>query len=121
MELREAMIELEMDSETVLRRFGGNSGLLYKFMKKFKDDPTFERLAEAVKNKQAGDIEIQAHTLKGIAMNLGFDALGAKSAAIVECMRSEGDKSICMEKAGPLFDSAREEHDKIIDVLKRLD
>ena len=121
MVLNEAMNELNMDSEKILRRCGGNSALLHKFMKKFIDDETFNKLAEALSNKQADEIEIQAHTLKGIAMNLGFDALGAKSAAIVECMRSNDSECLCIEKAGPLFDSAREEHEKIINVLNQMD
>lgn len=121
MVLNEAMKELKMDSETVLRRFGGNSALLHKFMKKFIDDRTFGMLAAAVENRQSAEIEIQAHTLKGIAMNLGFDILGAKSTEIVACMRENDDESSRLEKVGPLFESAREEHDKIINVLARLD
>ncbi len=89
MQLREVMEELGMDYEGVLKRFGGSSALAERLLRKFPGDPTFSRLKEAVERKDAAGMLAQAHTLKGVAGNLGFNGLYEVCRDMVVCLRAE--------------------------------
>lgn len=61
--------------------------MIRKFVLKYPSDPTYDQLCTAV---QAQDWETAfraAHTLKGVAQNLGFDRLYQSSAALTEALR----------------------------------
>ena len=65
-----------------------NDRLITKFMLKFPGDDSITILREAVK---AGDIETSfrgAHTLKGVAANLGFTELQQAASDLTEQLRS---------------------------------
>ncbi len=74
----EAVPELPgIDTVTGLRRVGGNAALYLKILKNFRDSQTdaVQRIQVAA---EAGDTERarrEAHTLKGLAGNIGADAL----------------------------------------------
>ena len=46
----------------VLLRFGGNEGLLIKFLKKFAADQTFAALTSALKDERGEEVFRAAHT-----------------------------------------------------------
>ena len=75
MGLKEVMEELGMDYEGVLNRFGGSSALAERILRKFPNDPSFAGLQEAVKTENGDGMLTYAHTLKGVAGNLGFERL----------------------------------------------
>lgn len=61
--------------------------LIEKFMLKFPKDETMQQLNAAL---QAADYETAfrcAHTLKGVAANLGFTGLQSSSSALTELLR----------------------------------
>lgn len=72
MNLKDALELAGVDYEMTLNRFSNNAMLLERFVKKFPGDKTFQELDAAVGDKRFGDVERAAHTLKGIAANLGF-------------------------------------------------
>ena len=64
-----------------------NEAMVRKFVLKYRQDGTFEELRAA---HAAGDWETAfraAHTLKGIALNLGFTRLFASAMALTEALR----------------------------------
>ena len=64
-----------------------NETLLRKFILKYRQDGTFSDLQTA---QAAGDWETAfraAHTLKGLALNLGFDRLHVSADALTEALR----------------------------------
>lgn len=66
-----------------------NEAMLLRFILKFRDDPTYRQLCDSI---QAQDWETAfraAHTLKGVAQNLGFDGLYRSSSALTEHLRGE--------------------------------
>lgn len=83
MNLKDALELAGVDYEMTLNRFSNNAMLLERFVKKFPNDKTFEELDAAVGDKRYGDVERSAHTLKGIASNLGFQYLSDLSAEVV--------------------------------------
>lgn len=118
MKLKEVMETAGVDYETTLNRFSGNEGLLERFVRKFPGDPTFEALKAAVLEKQYNEVERSAHTLKGIAANLGFQHLSDLNAEVVALIRSNAfsDSPVC-----EAFARVSEEYSKVIDCLGRLD
>lgn len=108
--------EVGTDIAVVMSRFGGNESLLSRFIKKFPDDPSFAELKEAIKNYDYEVIERSAHTLKGVAANLGFSRLSGKSANIVYAVRQQEYDSI--EK---LFGTLQNEYETIISYIKKID
>ena len=64
-----------VDMEATLDRFIGNASLYEKFLVKFPEDHSFENLGKAITSGNVQEAFMHAHTLKGIAGNLGFQHL----------------------------------------------
>lgn len=86
------------DYESVLERMMGSEELIAGLLDDFLRDDTFERLKAAVQQGDAGDVFCQAHTLKGLALNLGLKPLACASELLVEMTRNQ---------RGPIKDEAR--------------
>jgi HPt (histidine-containing phosphotransfer) domain-containing protein len=109
MGLREKMLEIDMDADGTIMRFGGNEELLIRFIKKFLEDPTFVQVQNAVKQKNYEDMECAAHTLKGTSANLGFDRLSSLCNLMVQKLRA-GERGSVSE----IFIQIEQEYSKII-------
>lgn len=116
MTMKDLYIEVGTDIAVVISRFGGNEPLLNRFIKKFPQDPSFLELKEALEKKDYEDMERSAHTLKGVASNLGFTGLSGKCANIVSAVRQREYDSI-----GMIFKPLQDEYEIIIKNIKKLD
>ena len=58
-----------------------------KFVLKYADDRTCLELADAIESQDWSAAFRAAHTLKGIALNLGFDSLYTASSELTEVLR----------------------------------
>lgn len=74
------------DYQGVLARFG-NGSVVERFVKKYYSDTTFERLSSAFATSDVKSAFIYAHTLKGIAQNLGFGEFGRVASELTEILR----------------------------------
>ncbi len=74
------------DFEPVKRRLASEEfiGLI---VEKFAEDGTFSALAAALKKQDVSSAFRAAHTLKGVASNLGFSALAASASFLTEILR----------------------------------
>lgn len=99
------------DVKGALNRFMNRIDLYKKFLYKFAEEPTFGSLMEAL---DAGSLEEAfcfAHTLKGVAGNLGLDNLLNEVSPLVEALRrGEAPDSVWVE-------SCTDEYEKIIRVI----
>ena len=87
MEIEEVMAPVVDDMETTIRRFAGRIELWEKFLLKFKDDLTYTELQTAYELSDGPAMERAAHTMKGIAANLGLQRLSDASADMVRSVR----------------------------------
>ncbi len=101
------------DLSPAIERFGGNVELYARFLRKFSQDPTAESLEEAVKQKKYPEVERDAHTLKGVAANLGLERLRAKSDALVQAVRRDS-----WQEVDSLYAAFRREYDKVLAALE---
>jgi HPt (histidine-containing phosphotransfer) domain-containing protein len=61
-----------IDTDGVIRRLGGNEKLYLTICKKFLSDISYSSVLEAVKKEDYMEARRHIHTLKGVAVNLGF-------------------------------------------------
>lgn len=104
------------DPKRVMARFGGNEGLWLRFAAKFKEDTTYQQLLVSVQSNDSNGIEMHAHTLKGVAANLGFDNLSQAAASVVKEARSGG-----FEKIPELFAEVSIEYEKVLECIIKLE
>ena len=107
MKLKEFYREIGSSYADVTARLGNEEFVRY-FVLLFKDDKSFEELKESLKKGLAADA-FRAHTLKGVAANLGFFALYENAAEITEALRG-GD----LNAAAALFPALEEKYSKVI-------
>ncbi|MCI8407266.1 MAG: Hpt domain-containing protein [Oscillospiraceae bacterium] len=77
-----------VDVKQSLARFGGNEALYTRFLNKFLQDLNKDALKDAINAKNFKDAEIAAHTLKGVAANLGMTALSTACSEMVSQIRA---------------------------------
>lgn len=103
------------DYNDVVRRLGGEA-LVRRFVLKFINDPSFAELKSALADGRIDDAFRAAHTLKGVAINLGFTALYKPSAELTEILRSG-----TFDGTEELFSSVSEEYTSLISAISELD
>ena len=62
--------------------------LITKFVLKFPGDPSFSQLQSTLEEKNVEEAFRAAHTLKGVAQNLGFTPLYEATATLTEVLRA---------------------------------
>ena len=114
MELEELYQKIGGDLKNVMKRIP-NEAMIGKFVRKYANDPTYNRLTAAVEAKNWKDVFIAAHTLKGVAQNLGFDALYRASSALTEHLR--GGQPLTEPQ---LLDATAAEHERVMSAIEAL-
>ena len=84
MTLKECYDALGGNYEDTVRRLY-NEKLVEKFLFKFEEDPSFENLKKALEEENLEAAFRAAHTLKGVAQNMGF---AESSSVLTEALRS---------------------------------
>lgn len=115
MTLRELAGILPLDYEGAVARFGGNEALYSRFLNKFLQDGTYGALKQAVESLNYDQVERQAHTLKGVAANLGLRRLSEHSDHLVQAVRQEAWTQIL-----PLFEKLQGEYQITTKALTQL-
>lgn len=87
MKLREFFAEVGGDYEGVLLRLP-SPNMVKRFVCKFVDDPSYQELKSALEKSDFPTAFRAAHTLKGIAVNLGLDSLGEAASQLTEQLRN---------------------------------
>ena len=92
--------------------------LVEKFARKFLDDQSYTELVSAM---AAGNHEVAfraAHTLKGVAANLGFTRLRASASALTELLRAPAD--IIPPEAAPMMEAVTRDYETTIAAIQKL-
>ena len=86
MNLEEFYAQIGGDYADTLQRLC-NENMVKKFVKKYQDDPTCADLHNAALQQDWEAAFRGAHTLKGVAQNLGFERLYQAAAVLTEALR----------------------------------
>jgi two-component system sensor histidine kinase/response regulator len=81
-----------LDSAAGLGRVGGNRALYLRLLRQFADEErsAMSRIAGAEGRHDRATAERAAHTLKGVAANIGATAVAGAAAALEKAFRSDG-------------------------------
>ena len=88
MTLQECYVKIGGDYNDILHRFM-NENMIHKFVLKFPQDNNMALFEESWAKKDYETAFRAMHTLKGVAVNLGFTALYNVSSALTEKLRSQ--------------------------------
>lgn len=114
MELRECFDMLGGDYDDALSRMM-NDALVEKFIMKFPADNTMDAMLQALESGDTQRVFRAAHTMKGIAANLGFTRLCKASSELTEQLRGKNDAT---PDAG-LVKDLKDAYSLVIDTLSR--
>lgn len=114
MGIKEFYTEIGSSYKDVADRLGNDDFILH-FVLKFKEDENFNLLKAALKNGDADTAFRAAHTLKGVAANLGFTALYNAATPITEALRN-GDIALAKE----LFPNVSEKYAVVLKAAQKL-
>ncbi len=103
------------DYDGVVGRFLGEERVL-KFLKLFLKDPSISNLKKNIAEENYQEAFRAAHTLKGVAANLGMDAMQQLASEITEALRDGKD----IEGAKALMPQLDELCDTTISALNAL-
>ncbi|MCC0639635.1 MULTISPECIES: Hpt domain-containing protein [unclassified Clostridioides] len=73
--------------EKVMERFVNDENLYYTCLLSFIEDTSFDKLGEAIENRDFSYAFEQSHTLKGVSGNLGLTGIFKSVCIIVESLR----------------------------------
>lgn len=73
--------------DETLERFMGNEQMMEKFIKRFSEDQTMDRLEANIKSGNWEEAFKSVHTLKGVVGNLGMEELYQCASALTEKLR----------------------------------
>ena len=88
--------------------------LIAKFVLKFLDEKSCERLlAAGAEGDEVGIFE-GAHALKGVCANLGLDDLSAKASAVAEAYRPGKPRTLDAAALAGILERIKEDYDRVI-------
>lgn len=110
--------EMGMDVNTTVNRFMGNEALYLKFLYKFQNDQSVANIQQHITDQNAEEIFKSAHTLKGVAANLGLDPIAQHASDITELLRGKSQFSdVDTDKLGTLNAELRTIYEALMKVL----
>lgn len=119
MDVKDCYRELEGNYEDALSRLM-NDTLIEKFLKKFLNDDSFQKLEMAIEAKDYHEAFVAAHTLKGVSLNLSLSKLSASASEITEYLRDCENKVIDDNKLNELFLHVSKDYSMTIALIERL-
>ncbi len=115
MTVKEFYEELGVDYNSVLKRLVKDT-LILKLLKRYAADKNYQLLCDAVAEKDQKKAFDAAHTVKGVAMNLGFNDLGSAASVLTEAMRDG-----YADNAEELLEAVKKEQEKVAALIEKLD
>lgn len=112
MNRNDALRTYGVDLNEVMERFVNDEELYCDCLDAFIDDPSFDGLHDAILAKEYGAAFDHAHTLKGVAGNLGLGPLLTAIAGIVEPLRNRDYSNLEQQ-----YDTVRTERERLRQVL----
>jgi len=116
MTLSELYSSLGESLNEVLERLRMESRIA-KYLKLFLSDPSFEELKNAFASQDAKTAFRAAHTLKGVAANLGLNKLSASSSELTEDLRP----LVFTANSPALFEKVEADYTVAVEGIKQLE
>ncbi|MBE5936236.1 MAG: Hpt domain-containing protein [Lachnospiraceae bacterium] len=120
--LKEFYNQVQGDYEGTISRLC-KEDLVKRFVLKFTNDKSFEELLDTFEKKNYEDAFRAVHTLKGLAVNLGFTKLYEECSVLTESLRNvtSSDVDNKMADIKKMIEDIREEYNKTISLINEID
>ena len=110
--------ELGADVDNTISRFMGKEDLYLKFLNKFQNDQSFTNIKQSIAEENAVEAFKAAHTLKGVAANLGLDPIAKGASDITELLRGKEDFSeVDMEQLNTIKETLEIDYTSFMGIL----
>lgn len=116
---RRRLEENGVDVGTTLKRFLGNEDMYGNFLQRFLKDPSYRNLGEQLKAGSFEEAFRSAHTLKGVAANLGLTPLQTASSELVEELRGKKNDEVDVAKTDAQWKKLTEVYDRFVGLILR--
>ena len=97
----------------------GSERILYRFLLRLPDDSALTELRLGIENSDTANVFRAAHTVKGIAMNLGLTTLQNASAPLAEALRNKTEPE-ALASCADLIDALLAELDRTVALIREL-
>lgn len=108
------------DVQSTLRRFMGKEELYLKFLKKFPEDQNYQKLGESLEAGNYEEAFRNAHTLKGVAANLGLVPVQTVVSGLVEELRNKSAEEVDVPKANAMLQDLKKEYEKFVEIINSI-
>lgn len=115
MELKACYERMGGDYEAVMARLRQEERVR-RFLRLFLADENFQLLTDAMDSRDWTAAFRAAHSLKGVALNLGMDALAESSSALTECLRP----GVPAQEPDPLYEAVRADYQRTAAAIRAL-
>lgn len=103
-----------------VRGFLPNDESIMKFLKMFFDEPVYGELCSSLEADDMATAFRAAHTMKGLAVGMGFTGLYDASSQLTEALRpNDAGLPAAPESVPELFDHVKQEYSAITEAYQR--
>ena len=115
MDLRACYQQMGGDYDAVMARLRQEERVS-KFLRMFLADENFQSLTGAMDSQDWPTAFRAAHSLKGVALNLGLSALARSSSEMTECLRPGAPT----QEPQPLYEAVKGDYEKTVAAIQAL-
>lgn len=115
MDLKTCYEQMAGDYEAVMGRLRQEERVV-KFLRLFLADENYELLTRSVAAEDWPTAFRAAHSLKGVALNLGLSALAKSASEMTECLRP----GVPTQDPQPLYEAVRGDYEKTAAAIQAL-
>lgn len=108
------------DVEGTRRRLMNDDALYQELLMKYKKDMHLETLRMRLRDGDYEGAFLEAHTLKGIAANLGFVPMKASAVALTELLRNVKEEDAWRADVQEKMSSLEKAHEDVVALLEKL-
>ena len=113
--IKKQLTEAGVDLDKTMERFMNNEALYLKFLKRFPEDPNYAQLKEHISTGDYEEAFRDAHTLKGVAGNLGLGPFYTVVSALTEELRSRK-----YDRLDEFVQDAEENYELLTQIIRQL-
>ena len=104
--------------EEAIYRFLGKEDIYKKFLKKYLEDTGIRSIKQSVEKKDAYEVFKAAHTLKGVAANLGLESVQNRASEITEYTREKSFEEFDAEHLSSMIAELEDYNTRVCEVIE---
>ncbi len=110
-----------VDVDTAIKRFMDKEDLYLKFLAKYQNDESAANIEKYLAEKNVEEAFKSAHTLKGVAGNLGLDPIAKCASEMVELLRGKDQlEEIDADQLSSVSEELQSVHRSLLNILAEL-